>query len=360
MRMNRRQFGRVLSAGSVLAPLMIGQSGQKLRYCPVGLGRISLGHFMPGTKLSHFSQITGVTTGHREKGEKAASDYGFPEKSIYSYENFDEIRNNREIDAVYIGLPNSMHAEYTIRAARAGKHVLCEKPMATNVKDCQAMIAACKAADVKLFIAYRCHYEPVNLKVMELIRNGKIGKIEAIESTNGFNIHAGEWRLDPKLAGGGPLMDMGVYSLNACRYLTGEEPVSLSGNAAVVDHDGRFNGVEENLAWSMKFPSGAVASCSTSYGVNQPGAYSVHGTNGMIHAEPAFAYQGISMKAEIKGQAPIEMQEQEKDPSQFAVQADTFAQCIWQNQEPKTGGEEGLRDMRYMEAIYKSAGLRLG
>ena len=360
--MNRRQLGRRLAMSVFLPSLLTGQSERKLRYCAVGLGRISLNHFMPGTKLSRYSSITGVTTGHREKGEKAASEYGFSEKNIYSYENFDDIRDNKEIDAVYIGLPNSMHAEYTIRAAKAGKHVLCEKPMATSVKDCEAMIAACKAANVKLFIAYRCHYEPVNRKAMELIRSGRIGKIEAIESANGFDIHPGEWRLDPKLAGGGPLMDVGVYSLNACRYLTAEEPVSLEGYAGRVDKDDpRFNGVEENLSWVMKFPSGAVASCSTTYGANQPGFYRVHGSKGMIHLEPAFSYEGIKMTAHFNGEnAPMEMEEQEKDPSQFAVEADEFAQCIWQNRQPSTGGEEGLRDMRYMAEIYKSAGLRLG
>jgi predicted dehydrogenase len=359
VKMKRREFVQVLAASGVLAPLMTAQTGQKLRYCPVGLGRISLNHFMPGTKLSSFAQITAVATGHREKGLKAAAEYNFPEKSIYSYETFDEISNNKDIDAVYIGLPNSMHAEYTIRAAKAGKHVLCEKPMATSVKDCEAMIQACKDANVKLFIAYRCQYEPVNLRVIELIRNGSLGKIEAIESANGFDIKSGEWRLDQKLAGGGPLMDVGIYSLNACRYLTGEEPVTLDGYAGVADHDGRFDGVEENLSWSLKFPSGAVASCSTTYGANQPGFYRVHGSKGMIHAEPAFAYQGIKMKAEIKGQAPIEMEEREKDPSQFAVEADAFAECIWQNNTPKTGGEEGLRDMRYIQTIYRSAGLKL-
>jgi predicted dehydrogenase len=339
---------------------MTAQSGRKLRYCPVGLGRISLNHFMPGTRLSHFSEITAVTTGHREKGVKAAAEYNFPEKNIYSYDTFDEIRNNKDVDAVYIALPNSMHAEYTIRAAKAGKHVLCEKPMATSVKDCEAMIEACKSANVKLFIAYRCQYEPVNLRAIELIRSGAIGEVEAIESANGFDIHLGEWRLDPKLAGGGPLMDMGVYSLNACRYLTAEEPVSLEGYAGVVDHDGRFKGVEENLSWSMKFPSGAVASCATTYGANQPGFYRVHGSKGMIHAEPAFAYEGIKMKAEIHGQPSLEMVEQEKGPSQFAVEADAFAQCIWENKEPKTSGEEGLRDMKYIQTIYRSAGLKLG
>jgi hypothetical protein len=166
-----------------------------------------------------------------------------------------------------------MHAEYTIRAAKAGKHVLCEKPMATTVADCEAMIAACKAARVKLMIAYRCHYEPTNLRAIKLIRDGALGQVQAIESAFGFNIGPGEWRLNKKLAGGGPLFDVGIYSLNACRYLTGEEPEHISAYASVIDHDGRFNEVEENVSWTMRFPSGIVASCTTTYGANMPGYF---------------------------------------------------------------------------------------
>lgn len=359
VKLNRRAFGRALAAGTSLAAAALGQEDRKIRYCIVGLGRISLGHFMPALRDAKHSQLTALVSGHRDKADKAAAEYNVPAKNIYSYENYDEIRDNKDIDAVYIALPNSMHAEYTIRAANAGKHVLCEKPMATSVHDSQAMINACKAASVKLFIAYRCQYEPTNLKAIELIRSGRIGTVQAIESANGFNIKPGEWRLDKKLSGGGPMPDMGVYSLNACRYLTGEEPAHLDGYTSTVDHDGRFETVEENVGWTMKFPSGTIAACTTSYGANQPGFYRVHGSKGMIHAEPAFAYQGIHMRAEIQGEPPIEITEQEKDPSQFTVQADEFAQCILQNREPKTSGEEGLRDMQYMQAIYKSAGIKM-
>jgi predicted dehydrogenase len=303
--------------------------------------------------------VTGLVSGHRDKAEKAAAEYNVPAKNIYNYDNFDEILDNKDIDAVYIALPNSMHSGYTIRAANAGKHVLCEKPMATNVRDSQAMIAACQAANVKLFIAYRCQYEPTNLKAIELIRSGRIGPIQSIESANGFNIKPGEWRLNKKLSGGGPMPDMGVYSINACRYLTGEEPAHLEGYASTVDSDGRFDTVEENVAWTMKFPSGAVATCSTTYGADMPGFYRVHGSKGMLHAEPAFAYQGIHLRVQIQGEAPLEITEEEKDPSQFAVQADEFAQCIAENREPKTNGAEGLRDMQCMEAIYKSAGISM-
>src|SRR5947207_11487559 len=181
-------------------------------------------HFMPVCKTTQFSGVTALVSGHRDKAEKMAADYGIPSKNIYGYENYDAIADNKDINAVYVALPNSMHAEYTIRAAKAGKHVLCEKPMATKVADAEAMIAACKKANRKLMIAYRCLFEPTNLRAVELIKSGKLGKIQAIESANGFNIRAGEWRVNMKLAGGGPLMDVGVYSLNACRYLTGEEP----------------------------------------------------------------------------------------------------------------------------------------
>ena len=319
-----------------------------------------MGHFMPACKMSQKSKVTALVSGHRPKADKMAAEYGVPAKNIYNYQNYDEIAHNQDIDAVYIALPNNMHAEYTIRAARAGKHVLCEKPMATTVKDSQAMIDACKSAGKKLLIAYRCQYEPTNLRAIELIRSGKLGSIQAIESANGFNERAGEWRLNKKMAGGGPLLDVGVYSLNACRYLTGEEPAHIEGYCTVVDKDGRFDQVEENDGWTMRFPSGIVASCNTTYGANMPGFFRVHGSKGMIHMEPAFAYEGLHLKAEIHGEPPIDDRNTQKDPYQFVLEGDYFADCVFQNKEPKTNGEEGLRDMQYMADIYKSCGRSLG
>jgi predicted dehydrogenase len=285
-----------------------------------------------------------------------AAEYSVPANNIYSYENYDNIADNPDIDAVYIALPNSMHAEYTIRAANAKKHVLCEKPMATSVKDSQSMINACKAANKKLMIAYRCQYEPSNLHAIKLIRDGAIGKVQAIESANGFNEHAGEWRLNKKLAGGGPLMDVGIYSLNACRYLTGEEPQHLEGYCSVIDQDGRFNEVEENVSWAMQFPSGILASCNTTYGAQMNGYFRVHGSKGTIEMDSAFGYQGQHLKATIQGQPEIDEPNPSKDPSQFVTEADYFAQCVFDNTEPKTNGEEGLRDMQYMAGIYRSCG----
>jgi predicted dehydrogenase len=364
--LTRREFNRLALAGAasqVVSPLLAqGGSDRKIGYCIIGLGRISMGHFMPGVLASKNSRITGLVSGHRDKALAQAAKYGVPESSIYSYENMDQIKNNSAIDAVYVALPNSMHAEYTIRSAQAGKHVLCEKPMATTVADSLAMIKACKDANKKLMIAYRCHYEPTNLRAMQLIRDGKLGKIQAIESANGFNERAGEWRLDRKLAGGGPLMDMGVYSLNACRYLTGEEPIELKAFSSVIDHDGRFDTVEENVSWTMKFPSGAVASCNTTYGAPMNGFYRVHGSLGFLYAEPAFPYQGLHLTAQFSdpaGGKPTILDEPNpnKDPSQFTTQAEYFSDCILADKTPKTAGEEGLLDMQYMSKIYQSCGL---
>ena len=367
MKTTRREFSRlagtgltVLGAASRVPVLSQTNSARKIGYCIVGLGRISLQHFMPACKISQFSQVVALVSGHRDKADKTAAEYNLLSKNIYNYESYDEIANNKDIDAVYIALPNSMHTEYTIRAANAGKHVLCEKPMATTVRDCQAMISSCRAAKKKLMIAYRCQFEPTNLHAVRTIRDGKLGKLQAIESANGFNIKAGEWRLDRKLAGGGPLMDVGIYSLNACRYLTGEDPAHLEACASVIDQDGRFDSVEENVSWTMKFSSGIVASCNTTYGASMPGSYRVFGSKGTLELEPAFAYEGIHMKANIQGESPIEETEEDKNPSQFVAEADHFARCIYDNREPKVNGEEGLKDMKFLEQIYKSAGLKLG
>jgi predicted dehydrogenase len=310
--------------------------------------------FMPALKASSTSTITALVSGSPEKARRLALQYGIPETSIYSYEEFDRIRENASVDAVYIALPNSMHAEYTIRAAKAGKHVLCEKPMATSVEDSKAMIAACKQANRKLMIGYRCQLEPTTLHARQLIQSGQLGKIQSIESANGFNTPPGEWRLNRKLAGGGPLVDVGIYSLNACRFLLREEPSRISAFSSVVDHDGRFEQVEETLAWTMQFPSGALATCSTSYGADLEGFVRVHGSKGTLTLQPAFSYNEIQMTGEIEGDA-ISYQDKQSFPDEFVREADHFSNCILEDREPGPSGEEGLRDLESIDRIYKSA-----
>lgn len=374
MTFNRREFSRLVAgtAGAFALPQFTGRSafaqsaassskpGKRIGYCIVGLGRISVDHFMPGVKASSHSRVTAVVSGHPDKAKRIAAQYGLPDSAIYSYETYDRIRDNPEIDAVYIGLPNSMHAEYTIRAAEAAKHVLCEKPMSTSVADAKAMIAAAAKANKKLMIAYRDQLEPINLRAIQLIRDGSLGKVQAIESANGFNIARGEWRLNKKLAGGGPLLDVGVYSLNATRYLTGEEPEAISAYSSVIDHDGRFDEVEENVSWTMKFPSGILASCTSTYGGDMDGYFKVHGSGGWMQVNSAFGYEGQHLTAHIyKGDQHLDEPAKEKDPSHFIRMADHFSNCIIEGTTPKSPGEEGLRDMELMAQIYKSAGMEL-
>jgi predicted dehydrogenase len=360
MNLNRRDFAKLgaLGLASRLAPTLNAEASEKKTgYAIIGLGRIA-GHFMPGVRNSNNSQITALVSGHRDKAERIATEYGMSTNSIYSYEDFDRIAENKAVDAVYVALPNSMHSEYTIRAAKAGKHVLCEKPMATNVADCESMIAACKAANVKLMIAYRCHYEPTNLKAVKLIRDGALGQVQAVESSFGFNIRPGEWRLSKKLAGGGPLFDVGIYSLNACRYLTGEEPEDITAYASVLDHDGRFNEVEENVSWTMRFPSGIVASCCTTYGAPMEGFFRVHGSKGWLEVSPAFIYEGLRLRGELSGTA-LDEPNAARDPSHFQAEAEHFSHCVQNGIEPQSPGEEGMRDMQYITRIYRSAGIAI-
>jgi predicted dehydrogenase len=331
-----------------------GAPQRKIGYCIVGLGRISMGEFMPAVAISQTSKLVAFVSGHRDKAERMAAKYGVSTKNIYDYQNYDSIANNPEIDAVYIALPNAMHAEYTIRAARAGKHVLSEKPMANSVADCEQMIAACRQANRKLMIAYRCRYEPANLRAIELIQQGYIGELQIIESSFGFNEKKGEWRLDKKMAGGGPLVDVGIYSLQACRYLSGQEPTEVRASWSVRDHDGRFDTVEEYLAWNMQFPNGVLANCTTSYGYAGGNWARATGSKGWLMISPAFTYSGLKLHAEAYGQQPIDFVPDDPEPRQFLREADHFADCILNNREPKTPGEEGLRDERIITAIYQS------
>ena len=358
MTLTRRDFAKLgtLTLASQFALAAQPQAPKKkVGYAVIGLGRIA-GHFMPGSRSTTNSQITALVSGHRDKADRIAAEYNIPASSIYNYENFDQIANNPNVDAVYVALPNSMHAEYTIRAAKAGKHVLCEKPMSTNVAEAEQMIAACKAAKVKLMIAYRCHYEPTNLKAIQLIREGKIGKVQAIESSFGFDMGPNEWRTNKRLAGGGPIFDVGIYSLNACRYLTGEEPEHISAYAATNDHDPRFAEVEENTSWTMRFPSGVLATCNTTYGANMPGYYHVYGSKGWLQVDQAFVYEGLRLRGFVDGK-DIDELNLARDPSQFQAEAEHFSHCLQNNLEPQSPGEEGLRDLNYIAQIYKSAGI---
>jgi predicted dehydrogenase len=352
---NRRAFTKLslLTAGATALPLRA-QAQPRVRFAAVGLGDIS-DIFMRACAQSSKCKVTALVTGHAsQKAPKYEQMYGISPKSVYNYENYDEIAHNPDIDAVYIGLPNSMHAEYTIRAAKAGKHVLCEKPMAISSAECRQMIDACRQANVKLMIAYRIHYDPMWQHIRDLARSGAIGEIQGFQGGFYGQKYDG-WRLDRKLAGGGSLFDLGIYPLNAIRWICGEEPASYAAQVATKVPGPRFASVEESVEFSMKFPSGTLASSGCSYGENGLAYLSIDGSKGNLWVEPAFYYQGLKFRGNtISG--PVDEVSPGKQPYQFTYEADHFADCIRNNTEPATPGEEGLKDLIAIEAIYRAAG----
>jgi predicted dehydrogenase len=367
---SRRDFAKLTALGLAAHyfPNSIAQTqtpeNRRIGYAVIGLGRIAT-HFLAGAAQSEHSKITALVSGHRDKAERIAAQYSVPTASIYDYENFDSIAANPAVDAVYVALPNSMHAEYTIRAARAGKHVLCEKPMDVTSAQCRRMIDACRAARVKLMIAYRLHYEPTHIKAIELIRGGKLGLVQSLDANHGSNMRAGEWRLTKALGGGGPMFDHGVYALNLFRWFTGEEPSGHQAMLSTPDRDGRFTEVEETVQWLTRFPSGALASGTASYGVELGGYWRVHGPWGWLQMS-SLTYQGQHLFGHYASQpvlgAPrieVDIASTERDPMQFTRQVDHFSDCILHDRTPSTPGEDGLADQLAIEAVYKSAGVTL-
>lgn len=326
---------------------------RKLGYAVVGLGSYATRQIMPRLKDCEFARLVALVSGTPEKLERYGSEYGIPKTHRYSYANYDSIRDNPDIDLVYVVLPNSLHAEYSIRASQAGKHVLCEKPMAVSSAECEAMIAAAKKAGKKLMIGYRSHFEPYNRHGIELVKTGFIGRPRLIASEHGFNAQPNQWRLDRPLSGGGSMMDIGIYSLNAARYLAGEEPIAVSAMESTDKSDPRFRNVEDRIDWQMRYPSGALAMCVSSYSSNH-NAWRATGTEGWVGMEPATPYEGHQMWTRRKGKT-----EQVTLPvpakNQFVAQLDHLAECAMSGREPIVSGEEGLRDLRLIEAIYRSA-----
>jgi predicted dehydrogenase len=360
-RVSRRGFLRQAGAGALVSHVAAGAAaaqrvpeppGRKLGWAIVGLGSLAINQILPAFAKCETSKVTALVSGSPEKAQKLALRYGVPEKHIYSYASYDSIRDNPDIDIVYVVLPNSMHAEYTMRAARAGKHVLCEKPMANTPADCQQMIDASRQAQRKLMVAYRVRYEPYNQALIKVVRDKEFGPLKVVLSDHGFNIgNPGQWRLKRAMAGGGSLMDIGIYSLNAARYVTGEEPVEINAMEYTTPNDPRFAEVEETINFQLRFPSGVLANCSSSYGAPF-NRIRVVGTNGWAELDPATSYGGLRMRAGTYAKV-----EERIHPvvDHFAKEMDHLSQCVIDNTEPLTPGEEGLKDLTVMMAIYEAA-----
>ena len=332
---------------------------QRIGFAIVGLGRLSLDQILPAMAKSKSCKPVALVSGDRAKAEKVAEQYGIRVSSIYDYASFDKLAQNADVKVIYIVLPNAQHAEFTIRGAKAGKHILCEKPMATSVKECQQMIAACNAAGVKLMIAYRSQYEPYDRAMIKMIRAGKFGKLKQYIATNSQNQgDPTQWRLKRALAGGGCMPDVGVYCLNAARFLSDEEPYEISATTYQPRDDPRFAEVEASCQVIAKFPSGFTAVFNSAYDAHKSQFLRIEGTEAHAELNPAFAYHGIKMKfsyynKDEKMEMGHEPALEEKD--QFALEMDHFAHCIEHNVQPHTPGEEGLQDQRITDAIYESA-----
>jgi predicted dehydrogenase len=365
--MNRRRFGKLSAfcfADNYLPAFAHMQNNSmdpfgthRVGIAPVGLGSIAE-VFMHATSVSPNARLTGLVTGHPvEKGTKFGSMYNIPANSVYTYETFDRIRDNPAIAAVYIALPNSMHCEYTIRAAQAGKHVFCEKPMAISSAECRRMIDACARARVKLMIGYRTHYDATFLKLRSLVRSGTLGEVQAFQVGFYGMKNKQQWRLERTLAGGGSLLDLGIYPLNSVRWFSGEEPPECHAFVATRDKGPTFASVEQSIDWLVKFPSGILASGGSSYGQSGTNFLQINGTTGYVRLEPAFVYgdavlryTGLASGAELSGDGPV------TNPDQFVSEVTHFAECVLTDRRPDTPGEEGLADMLAIEAIYESAG----
>jgi predicted dehydrogenase len=323
-------------------------SQKKIGFAICGLGTLSEQQIAPAFAHTQLCRLSAVVTGTPAKAEAFRAKYDIPRRSVYSYDDMHRMADNPDIDVVYVVTPNALHAPHTIAAARAGKHVFCEKPLEISVERCQQMIDACKAAGRLLGTAYRCQYDPHHLECIRLARERVFGTVGMVEA--GFDISVGEpgqWRLQRALSGGGALMDVGIYALQATRYLTGEEPTLVSAIETKTDPV-KFAEVDESVVWTTKFPSGALAYCSTSYKLGGISRLRATAERGWFELDPAFHYSGNhgrrSDGQEIRF-APIDL---------FAAEMDDFARCILHGTPSKVSGEEGLRDVRILMAIYES------
>lgn len=346
-----RKIGQTVAGGSLISAvgfpsIIIPRKNEKLGVALAGLGNYSTSRLAPGLQETEHCELRGIVTGTPSKIPKWQEKYGIPNSNVYNYETMNEMADNSEIDVVYIVTPPALHAEHSIKAAEAGKHVWCEKPMAMNVEECQSIIDATEKNDVKLAIGYRLHHEPNNRQIMEWGEEETYGPVESVTSGAGFRgSHNDSWRSDAEL-GGGALYDMGVYPINAARYATGMEPIAVSGRQW--SERDIYDEVDEFTEFELEFPDGVVAKGETSFGKSMNYLH-VDCTDGWYELEPFQSYSGVQGEASDGTKLP-------PDPNhQQARQMDNDAQAIKENEDLIAPGEEGLRDIRIVEAIMESS-----
>ena len=324
-----------------------------IRYAVVGLGHIAQVAVLPAfAHADSNSQLTALVSDDPKKLKEISARYRVP--YTYSYEQYDQCVREGHIDAVYIALPNNMHCDYATRAAKAGIHVLCEKPMAVNEQECRQMIRAAERARTKLMIAYRLHFEEANMNAVEIARSGKLGKLRMFNSVFALQVREGDIRVRRKM-GGGSLYDIGVYCINAARYLFQDNPVEVC-TFSVKGMDRRFREVDEMSGALLRFPGDRLASFICSFGAADVSSYELIGTKGRLQVDPAFDYSGpLMQRLTLVGKTQTR-----RFPAsdQFAAELIYFSDCIRRNKEPEPSGLEGLIDVQIVQALYRSAAQR--
>lgn len=324
-------------------------AGKKLNIALCGLGRYA-GYLAEGLEISKYCRLAGIVTGTPSKALDWGKKYSIPEKNIYNYQNFDEIIHNKDIDLVYVVLPNAMHKEFAIRAAKAGKHVIVEKPMAITASDCQEMMDACNKAGVQLAVGYRLHYEPYNLEMKRLGQEKVFGQVRLIETSLGYNTgDTIDWHSKKALSGGGPLINLGIYCVQASRYILGEEPISVTAQFGPVTNKIKFAEIEESITWQLNFPSGAVCNSASSYSCGVDRLFA-SAEEGFFELSPAISYgpfKGRTSKGDLNF----------PEINQQQTQLDEIGKVILENKKLPSHitGEEGLKDVKILQAIYEAA-----
>jgi predicted dehydrogenase len=359
---SRRNFLQKITASAIAAPLFAGRAaaetaafyaqpyqGPILRVAIMGLGSYGnrVAEAMQSCKMA---KVVGVISGTPSKIKTWQEKYGIPDKNCYNYENFDAVKNNPDIDAIYVITPNGLHKDQVIRVAKAGKHAICEKPMAINAKEAREMVEACKKANVKLLVGYRMHFEANTLEIIRLRKAGEFGKIYFFQGLSGFRIgDPTQWRLNKKLAGGGSMMDIGIYSINGARYMVGEDPVWVTAQETKTDPVKFKEGVDETIQFQMGFPGGAVTSCLSTYAINYLDKFYLVGDKGFAEMQPSTGYGPIKAKTN-KGDLNFE------HITHQTVQMDEMAGIILSGKSPvvPVDGEEGYKDMVIIDAIFEA------
>jgi len=359
---SRRDFLQKITASAIALPLVPDLNlntsdepnnkpyqGPILKVAIMGLGSY-------GTRVADAMQsctmakLTGVISGTPSKVKDWQSKYNIPEKNCYNYDNFDGIKNNPDIDAVYVITPNSLHVPYGLRVAKAGKHVISEKPMAMNAAEGQTLVDACKKANVKLLVGYRMHLEAKTLEIIRMRQAGEFGKILFFQGLCGFKIgDPSQWRLNRKLAGGGSLMDIGIYAVNGSRYMVGEEPTWVTAQETKTDPVKFKEGVDETIQFQLGFPSGAVASCLSTYTMNNLDKFFLDGEKGFAEMHPSTGYGPIKARTHLGELAYTHITHQ-------TVQMNEMSQIILQGKTPVVpmDGEEAVKDLKIMDAIVQA------